>query len=290
MKTSPRRLGVLIFLTGLLIGGLADRTPAPAVTDTGGYSILAGDFHVHAFPGDGALAPWTLRDEAARAGLDVFALTNHNRVFTARFAEWLAQSSGGPIVLAGEEVTNPAYHLIAVGIARTINANQPASTAIDDIHAQGGVAIAAHPGPRATGFDDEAIASLDGTELAHPAIHLDPQARIDFANFFQRVRAANPDVAAVGSSDFHASPSLARCRTLLFVRERSRDGVLEAIRRGRTVAMDGDGRLFGDPELVRMAEHHAPAGRVDTHPALRRASVGLAWIGLLTLVLFREVS
>ena len=142
------------------------------------------------------------------------------------------------------------------------------------------MAIAAHPGPRATGYDDEAIVRLDGSELAHSAMHESVQARVEFANFFQRVRAVNPDVAAIGSSDFHMSPSLARCRTLLFVRERTREGVLDAIRNGRTVAMDGDGRLYGDPRLVRLVGNARLAGRSDAHTVWRRVSMALAGIGL----------
>jgi hypothetical protein len=283
---TSRRFAGLLLVAGVLIGTFSDRVDRRPPARSGDYWVLAGDFHVHGFP-DG-LPPWTLRAEAARAGLDVFAQTDHNRTFTARLARWLSDSSDGPLVLVGQEVTNPDFHLIAVGLERTVNAFQPAKDVIDDIHAQGGVAIAAHPGPRATGFDRDAIARLDGSELAHSAIHVSDQARIEFANFFQRVRAVNPDVAPIGSSDFHASPSLARCRTLLFVRERTRDGVLEAIRNGRTVAMDGDGRMYGEPELVRLTEASPPGGRVDPHPVRRRISVTLAWIGLLGLVIFKE--
>ncbi len=250
----PASIFIVCIVAGLVIGTMADRIPVHSPITAGDYAVLVGDFHVHAFPGDGSLAPWTLRHEAARAGLDVFAVTNHNRVFTSRFSEWLAAFSDGPLVIAGQEVTNPGYHLIGVGVRTPVDAAQPAAAAIDDIHAQGGVAIAAHPGPRATGYDDDAIARLDGSELAHSAMHESVQFRVEFANFFQRVRAVNPDVAAIGSSDFHTSPSLGRCRTVLFVRERTREGVLEAIRHGRTVAMDGDGRLYGDPNLVRLVD------------------------------------
>ena len=295
MKAMPARARAAVFIAfigaGLVIGTMADRLPPPALAQAGDYSILAGDFHVHAFPGDGALAPWALRREAARAGLDVFAVTNHNRVFTARFSEWLAGSSDGPLVIAGQEVTSPSYHLIAVGVSHPVNALQPAAAAIDDIHAQGGVAIAAHPGPRATGYDDEAIVRLDGSELAHSAMHESAQFRVEFANFFQRVRAVNPDVAAIGSSDFHVSPALARCRTLLFVRERTRAGVLDAIRNGRTVAMDGDGRLYGDKTLVGLVDRSRLDRRSGAHTVWRRVSIALAGIGVLGLVLFsREVS
>src|SRR5262249_16018100 len=158
-----------------------------------------------AFPGDGALTPWTLRDEARRAGLDVFAVTNHNRTFTARFAGWLASQSDGPILIPGEEGTALEYHLIAIGVDRTGTSRQPAAGAIGDVHGQGGVAIAAHPLPGFHGYDDDVtVAQLDGTEAAHPAG--DAHEEEKFAAFFDRARRLNPRIAPIGSSDFHISP------------------------------------------------------------------------------------
>jgi len=69
-----------------------------------------------------------------------------------------------------------------------------------------------------------------------------------------------------------------------FVRERTKAGVLDAIRRGRTLAVDGDGHLAGDPSLIQLLGNARPAGRVDTHPAWRRLSVAIAWLGALGLV------
>ena len=77
-------LSALCVIAGVVAGTRATVTPARVTPRVGDYWILAGDFHVHAFLGDGSLAPWTLRDEAAREGLDVFAVTNHNQAFTAR--------------------------------------------------------------------------------------------------------------------------------------------------------------------------------------------------------------
>ena len=280
-----RQLAALVVVTGIAIGTAIDRTPTRSMERAGEYFVLAADFHVHAFPGDGALAPWSLRDEAAHAGLDVFAVTNHNRTFTAHLARWLAGPSNGPIVIAGQEITNPRYHLIAIGIENTVNASQPAAGAIADVHAQGGVAIAAHPTPMFHGYDDDAtVAALDGTEAAHPADP--PEEQEMFAAFFERARRLKPSIAPIGSSDFHASPSLGRCRTLVFVREPNASGVIDALRSGRTVAIDQNGRQYGDPALVGLIAHATPAGRSDEQEGWRRLSVALAWLGLLGLLLF----
>ena len=286
IRLSPRIASAALIVGGALAGTLADRIPSRQAVRAGDYWVLSGDFHVHAFPGDGALAPWALRDEAARAGLDVIAVTNHNQTLTGRLAEWVSGSGDGPLMLIGQEVTNPEYHMVAAGLHHAVNADQPAAGAIADVHAQGGVAIAAHPSRRFRGYDDDGtVAALDGAEAAHSGIQFDDVFRRDLTAFFERARRVNPDVAAIGSSDFHAMPPrLGLTRTYLFVRERTKAGVLDAIRAGRTLAMDGDGRLTGDSSLIELLGDVRPAGRSDPHPAWRRVSVALTWFGALGLV------
>lgn len=288
MTMSPRAIAAVVMFAGIVAGTVSDRLPDAQPRRAGDYWILTGDFHVHAFPGDGALAPWTLRDEARRAGLDVFAVTNHDQVFTARLARWISRFSDGPIVIPGEEITNPDYHLIAIGIDHAVSADQPAASAIAAIHAQGGVAIAAHPGRRFRGYnDDDTVAALDGAEVAHPSMHDDETFRQDIADFFARARRLNPGVSAIGSSDFHSSPSLAECRTLVFARDRTAAAVVEAIRNGRTVAVDAAGQLYGDPGLVALAREGPMSTRSDANSGWRRLSVVLTWAGVLGLLVFR---
>ena len=285
MTLLPRRAGAAaLLIAGAAIGTLTDRIPSRAPLRAGEYLVLAGDFHAHAFPGDGTLGPWNLRDEAARAGLDVIAVTNHNQSLTGRLAEWVSRTDG-PLILAGEEITNPDYHMIAVGIDRAVSADQPAAGAVADVHARGGVAIAAHPSRRFRGYDDEAVAVLDGAEVSHSGIHFDEVFRGDLTTFFARARSINADVAAIGSSDFHGMPPvLGLTRTYLFVRERTKVGVLDAIRTGRTLAVDRDGRLQGDPGLIQLLGGLRPAGRADPQPAWRRLSMTLSWLGAVGLV------
>ena len=284
---STRAASATLLLAGMAIGSAADRIPARSATRAGDYLVLSGDFHVHASPGDGALSPWMLRAEAARAALDVIAVTNHNQTFAGRLANRVGETGDGPLLIGGEEITNPQYHMIAVGIARTVRGGEvSAAAAIADVHAQGGVAIAAHPSHRFPAYNDDAtVAMLDGVEAAHSDVYRDQEFRKELAAFFERAQRVNPDIAAIGSSDFHAMPpGIGRCRTYLFVRERTKAGVLDAIRRGRTLAVDGDGNLAGDPSLIQLLGNARPAGRVDTHPAWRRLSVAIAWLGALGLV------
>ena len=282
MITARRTIPALAVVAGIVIGTLADRPPQRQPLRSGEYLILAGDFHVHASPGDGSLTPRELRDEAVRAGIDVFAVTNHNQFLAARLVALLTPSPDAPLVIPGEEITDRNYHLIAVGIHDVVRPGPRVAHLVEEIHAQGGVAIAAHPG-NAFGWHDVAVLSaIDGTEVAHP--EFEEKYRRQYLETFRRAQRVNPHIAPIGSSDVHNTPALGDCRTFLFVRERSVPGVLEAIRAGRTVAENERGDLFGDPSLVDRVRQMPPRGRTDPHPAWRRLSVALAWIGLAGLV------
>ena len=284
MEASPGRvLAAVALIAGVTIGTLADRVPRRTPLQSGEYLILSADFHVHAAPGDGSLTPTELRDEAARAGLDVIAITNHNQFVAARLVSSLSDNDGKPLVIAGEEVTHPGYHLIAVGIDRTVSPESAVTDTVRRIHEQGGVAIAAHPMHAFVGYDDAALSAVDGTEVAHP--ERVEKYRREYVATFERARRLNPRIAPIGSSDFHNTPALGQCRTFVFVRERSKAGVLEALRAGRTVATDEHGRLYGDPSLVERVRRTPPEGRADVHPSWQRLAVVLSWCGLAGVLL-----
>jgi len=269
---------------GLLAGTWSESIPEPlARRSPAGEWILAADFHVHAFPGDGALPPWALRHEAARAGLDVFTVSNHNRVSTARLARWMSRQSPGPMVIVGQEVTARGFHVIAAGIEERVNWETSPADVVRAVHEQGGVAIAAHPIRRFwPAWNDEALGTLDGYERAHPVIDRE-NTRAELASFDRRIRAMRPDIAAIGSSDFHWTGSVGWCRTYVLARDRTAAGVVDAVRAGRTVAADRQGRLYGDPALVSAVE---AAGGFIAPPAerYRWLSIGLVWFGLLGMV------
>ena len=271
--TAGRVLALALLAAGLGLGLQADRVPDRPAATRDGRLVLAVDPHVHSFFGDGTIAPWNLGREASRRGLDAIAITNHNQVFASRLGRWLSRRWGGPLVMAGEEVTHPAYHILALGIERAVDWRAPPSALLDAIHAQGGVAIAAHP-ERAywRSFDTASLGQLDGAELLHPLVYQQPQGRGDLREFFRRAQAARDrPLAAIGSSDFHGMATLGRCRTYVFAEERSERAILAAIREGRTTAFaDGD----APPEFARPS----PA------PALGLGGI-LGWLGLLGLVL-----
>ena len=286
--TTVRAASAALLLLGSGLGTVAP-APAPRTAPTiDGYTVLTADFHVHASPGDGALTPARLRDQAGRYGIDVIAITNHNQLHAARLMRGSDRFGVDPIVILGAEVTNPNYHLIAVGISRPVNWDQPAARAVDDVHAQGGVAIAAHPThDYARGWDDEAVSRLDGVEAAHPALGESVEVEREFAEFVERARTLKPGIASIGSSDFHVHDRIGRCRTYVLVRARSASGVIEAVRAGRTVAEAADGRLFGNPALVRVVAETRRSDYGGQPSAWTMISSVCGWLGAAGLMLLR---
>jgi hypothetical protein len=119
-------------------------------------------------------------------------------------------------------------------------------------------------------------------------MHVREGARGGFAAFHRRTRAVNDGVAPIGSSDFHIVRPLGITRTYVLAEDYSREGVIDAVRRGRTVAADRDGHLYGEPSLVaRVLAHRDATGDSGRQPdsLMARAGMLLAWGGLLVTVL-----
>ena len=287
----PRAIAWLVVLAGLALSMNADAPPARPRVMKAGYVVLAADFHVHSFPGDGALPPWELAVEARRRHLDAIALTNHNSTHSWRLSEWLFPGAGpaaGVLLLPGAELTGVGFHLALVGLTAPISWRQTAAAAAVATHAAGGVAIGAHPIKESWPFlDDAALVALDGVEVAHPMIHVTDKWRRQLLEFYDRAKRVHPTIAAIGSSDFHHFAPLGLGRTYVFAREATPAGILDAIRAGRTVACDGRGEAYGPSELVAMIGEDCrrdaalpPAG--DT--GFDRLSTWLVWLGLVALV------
>lgn len=285
---SPRIVSATLLAAAVAVGTVADRPQPHPPLMLGGYRVLAVDFHTHSSMwSDGSLTPWGLVLEAQRQGLDAIAITGHNQTLDGRVGHWFTKLIGGPTVLPGEEVLgDPNYHLLAVGIRETVSFRQSAGEAIDAVHRQGGIAIAAHPLGRSWfGYDDAAMRRLDGAEICHPIIYALKDARRALERF-----SARAPVAAIGDSDFHGMGVMGLCRTYVFARDASERAIIEAVRAHRTVVYGPDGRAYGDPALVMLAAS-IPSLRDSTPPRSRGSS--LDWIsriagvaGLAGIVVF----
>jgi PHP domain len=282
--------GMLVIL-GVVAGTFSDplRTTRPA--ERGGYKLIQADLHVHSHLGDGILSPFSLVLQARRQGLDAIAITDHNQIVGARSAHWFSTLIGGPTVLVGEEITAPSFHLIGVGLTDRVTWKQSAAGAIGEIHQQGGVAIAAHPGRKYWAAYDDVIRELDGTEVMHTVAYASGERGKEIRDFYRRAETSGHNLTAVGSSDYHWFNSLGLCRTYVFVRNNDEREILDALRDGRTVVYDPEGTGYGEPGLIRLLQEQPVRREVGDYEysgsgLIDRVARTCAWFGLLGLVLF----
>ena len=105
------------------------------------------DLHVHSRCSDGAQSPEAIVLAAARRRLDVIALTDHDDIrgaLRARDAA-AAEPALGVEVVVGEEISTLNGHLLGLFLSERVPPGLSAQRTIELIHAQGGLAVAAHP-------------------------------------------------------------------------------------------------------------------------------------------------
>ena len=173
------------------------------------------DLHIHTLASDGTSGIDEILAHAVDiAGLDVIAITDHERIDAAVAARALATARGLPLeVVVGEEVTTLGGHLLALYIHEPLRSLRSLRSTIAAIHEQGGLAIPAHPLVPyplcAQGFalrrlldDPDARFHPDGLETFNPTALGRP--------FHDRVVrfAADRDLAAIGNSDAHAAAAV----------------------------------------------------------------------------------
>jgi predicted metal-dependent phosphoesterase TrpH len=223
--------------------------------------------------------------------VDAIAIVPHDSVWASKLGRWFARKAGGPLVLAGEEITTPGYHLIGVGLTDAVATNLTAAAAIAEVHRQGGVAIAAHPYRNMwPAYDAEALRTLDGAEIVRAETPYDDVAAAELRAFSA---SAPAPLAAIGSSDYHGMGLIGNARTIVFARERTEAGVVEAVRARRTVAYDRD-HAYGDPAMIALASTdpslNAGLPSLPVPGAGRLLSRITGVLGLLVLVLTRGKS
>jgi hypothetical protein len=269
-----------LLAAALAIGTFTDTAAHPAPMFLGGYRVLSGDLHLHPFPlSASSLTPWDLMWDAQHDGVDVVAISGHNEVWSGRAARWISRHLGGPTVLAAEEIHGPRFHMIAAGIHSNISWRLSAAEAIEEIHRQGGVAIAAHPtGGAWRAYDSAAMRQLDGSEVLQPTAYNSAQSEWELRKFYGR-----KPMAAIGSSDWHGLGRPGLCRTWLFVHADNEREVLQAIRDRHTVVYDR-GEYFGDPALVALARTEPRLTQSPRPPPWAVLSRTLGLVGLLGLL------
>ena len=196
-------------------------------------NIMRGELHCHSIYStgtkifvEGLNRPKEIIEHAKRLNLDIVALTDHDTMRGVKEGEKYAKKYG-IIFVPGEEVSTRQGHVLALGIQEEIKPNMDIEETVDEIHAQGGVAVAAHPFDfRRKGAGRFAI-YCDAVEAFNAF-------DIERASNWRAMRfAAKHEMPVTAGSDAHALEMMGRGITL-FPCCGDVDDVLRAIKTGRT--------------------------------------------------------
>jgi predicted metal-dependent phosphoesterase TrpH len=112
----------------------------------GGLGTGRADLHVHSTWSDGAQPPDVIVCAAA-GRVDVLAITDHDEIRGALAARAFARDHAelGVEIVVGEEISTLNGHLLGLYLEECVPPRLPALETIRIIHAQGGLAVVAHP-------------------------------------------------------------------------------------------------------------------------------------------------
>ena len=189
------------------------------------------DLHNHTrWSFDCSMDPAKVVRVAKARGIDAIAITDHDEIEGAREAAKAA--NGDILVIIGEELDTAAGDILGLWLKEKIVERDPIA-AIKAIHAQGGLAILAHPFTKTKSVDEPVARALDGCEgfnARHSELgsYEGAEGEPRVASFAQSY-----DLSLTAGSDAHFYRELARARTV--VSASTLDEAREQIRRGNTV-------------------------------------------------------
>ncbi len=235
-----------------------------------GFITLTGDFHSHTIFSDGEVWPTVRILEAWQEGLDVIAITDHleykpHKSYlqadhnTSYEIAKIEAKKKDILLVKGSEITRsmPPGHLNALFITDANALDKPDwKDAFQEVSNQDALMIWNHPGWKAQQPDTTKLFDIHKELIATKKI-----SGIEVANYTEWYPIAldwciKNHLAVFANSDIHEPiqqlfdlSKTHRPMTLLFVRERSLEGVKEAIKAARTVAWF-ENQLAGPEELL----------------------------------------
>lgn len=202
------------------------------------------DIHIHTIFSDGLMSPEVLVEFVIHhTDLDVIAVTDHDTIAGARIAAAYAtyfRDAFRPLdVIIGTEVTSADGDILALFVEEDLPAGKTAAETVDLIHAQGGLAIAAHPFSHAP-----FLLRMDGMKGVQRLIESVPFDGVEVRNatpteLFSNVIATwqnrrRARRAETGGSDTHYLPTVGKSFTQF--QGKSAEDLKQAIQSGQTRA------------------------------------------------------
>ncbi|MEX2546435.1 MAG: PHP-associated domain-containing protein [Chloroflexota bacterium] len=178
------------------------------------------DLHIHTLASDGVSSVAQILEHAEAAGLDLIAITDHERVDAAHAAHAMAEARGMRVkVIVGEEISTRGGHVLALFIEKRIRPWGSLRSAVAQVHEQGGLAIVAHP------LVPYPLTCASGRSIRRLLDDPDPDVHPDGIEAFNPTTAgtrwgarvpqfvADVGVAALGNSDAHRAEDVGQAFT-----------------------------------------------------------------------------
>ena len=178
------------------------------------------DLHLHTSFSDGWPSPEEVVDHVTlESDLDVIAITDHDTIEGALRAADHSARVGGVKVIIGEEVSSRQGHVLGLFLERRIRPGMSAAATVDEIHRQGGVAVAAHPFWRTERIAERLRGPVHGVgwlaaELDFDAVEVaNSSPGLGLANVLARRLALATGQACLGGSDAHILEAVGKAAT-----------------------------------------------------------------------------
>ncbi|HKJ58925.1 MAG TPA: PHP domain-containing protein [Halobacteriales archaeon] len=195
--------------------------------------MLSAELHCHsALSHDGRDPVERILEQAAAVGLDVLAVTDHDAIEASLEAVERAPEYG-LIGVPALEVTSREGHILALGVREVVPAGLPYGETLDRIRALGGIAVIPHPFQKSrsgvgVNISDAELAEADAIEVYN--------SRLLTGRGNRRARrfAEAHGMPMIAGSDAHIAEMVGQAVTLVDPDEPTAEGVVEAVRDGRT--------------------------------------------------------
>ncbi len=216
--------------------------------------LSKADLHIHSNFSDGIPTVEEILEYVENeTDLAVIAITDHDTIDGALLAKKLMKGKNYRFdLMIGEEVSAKEGHILALDIQERISPNQSAHETLKEIHAQGGIAIAAHPlyVSRMNHRLPTPVNGVGAKELLHDKLHFDGIETVNAtpmmgeenlrAKYLNRLLLFRTET---GSSDAHILDAIGKGYTL-FEGHSARD-LREAILTFQTQSMNDKWNLLG---------------------------------------------
>jgi histidinol phosphatase-like PHP family hydrolase len=262
-------LSLLVFLSA--VPAFAQRK-LNSLPDIPGYMTLKGDFHIHTDFSDGTVWPTIRVDEAVREGIDIIAITDHveyrpHKEYMKDQSHNLSYDIALPyakdrnvVLVKGVEITRPmpTGHINCLFVTDVNKLTDPDFMKVmEEANRQGAFVFWNHPGwksqqpdgvPKFHPVHEELLKKgwLHGVEFYNTKCAYDFV--LDWCQQRNLTVFANSDVHIATSDYWDITLGEVRPVTLVFAKERNVEGVRDALKNGRTLALFHGDSLGGKPE------------------------------------------